>query len=512
MNTAYALKNVNLIHGDLNRNLQKNMTILVNEQGLIQDIGKDNKLVIPSHYTTIDLSGKYVMPGLINAHVHLFADGKPFSLSVSEGLLQFAYDWILNTKFGRNVLKKRMKRNALTALHAGVTTMRSMGEFFYTDVQLRDEINNGEFVGPNLLVSGFFLSVTGGHGAPFLALVGDSPWEARKNVRLNVKHGVDLIKICVTGGVTDAKMVGEAGRLQMTVEEVAAICDEAHKIGLRVAAHVESTEGVRVALQGGVDTIEHGSEMDDEIIRLYKNNPNTLNGYTALIPTLQAAYPSASLDTSVTKVSATVKENSKLVYDSMLKGVKQAIENDITIGIGTDAAMPYVTHYDMWREMDHYMRQANLNNKQVIDMVTRTNAKILGVEDVTGTVDIGKHADLIIMEQNPLEHSMSTTMSSISTSQYQIMFIILLTLGGIIGQLINFENILSNIMTKFSSNGLNEGLTVAISLLCVGSIPILGPLQSALQGDNTFLQMGRYRVTSHHQHSAGAKKTQKDTK
>ena len=77
---------------------------------------------------------------------------------------------------------------------------------------------------------------------------------------------------------------------------------------------------------------------------------------------------------------------------------------DITIGIGTDAAMPYVTHYDMWREMDHYMRQANLNNKQVIDMVTRTNAKILGVDDVTGTVDIGKHADLIIMEQNPLEH------------------------------------------------------------------------------------------------------------
>ncbi|WP_339256793.1 amidohydrolase family protein [Paenibacillus sp. FSL R5-0713] len=87
----------------------------------------------------------------------------------------------------------------------------------------------------------------------------------------------------------------------------------------------------------------------------------------------------------------------------MLKGVKQAIENDIIIGIGNDAAMPYVTHYDMWREMDHYMRQTNLNNKQVIDMVTRTNAKILGVDDVTGTVDIGKHADLIIMEQNPLE-------------------------------------------------------------------------------------------------------------
>lgn len=402
--TAYALKNCHLIHGDLNRDLEKNMTVLVNEQGLIQGIGKPNELAIPSHYEVIDLSGKYVMPGLINAHVHLFADGKPFSLSVSEGMLQFAYDRILNTKFGKNVLKKRMKRNALTALHAGVTTMRSVGEFFYTDVKLRDEINNGEFVGPNLLVSGFFLSVTGGHGAPFLALVGDSPWEARRNVRINVKNGVDLIKICVTGGVTDAKMVGEAGRLQMTMEEVAAICDEAHKIGLRVAAHVESTEGVRVALKGGVDTIEHGSEMDDEIISLFKNNPNALNGYTALIPTFLAAYPSALLDTSVTNVSATVKENARLVYTSMLKGAQQAIENGITIGLGTDAAMSYVTHYDMWREMDYYIKQTNLSNKQLIDMVTRTNSKILGIEDVTGTVDIGKQADLIVLDQSPLDN------------------------------------------------------------------------------------------------------------
>ncbi|MGG4131330.1 amidohydrolase family protein [Paenibacillus illinoisensis] len=402
--TAYALKNCHLIHGDLNRDLEKNMTVMVNEQGLIQGIGKSSELAIPSHYEVIDLSEKYVMPGLINAHVHLFADGKPFSLSASEGMLQFAYDRILNTKFGKNVLKKRMKSNALTALHAGVTTMRSVGEFFYTDVKLRDEINNGEFVGPNLLVSGFFLSVTGGHGAPFLALVGDSPWEARKNVRINVKNGVDLIKICVTGGVTDAKMVGEAGRLQMTVEEVAAICDEAHKIGLRVAAHVESTEGVRVALKGGVDTIEHGSEMDDEIIRLFKNNPNALNGYTALIPTFLAAYPSALLDSRVTKVSATVKENARLVYTSMLKGAQQAIENGITIGVGTDAAMSYVTHYDMWREMDYYIKQTTLSNKQLIDMVTRTNAKILGIEDVTGTVDIGKQADLIVLDQSPLEN------------------------------------------------------------------------------------------------------------
>lgn len=403
MKTGYALKNCQVIYGD-GKKADTNRTIIINEQGIIQDIGKSNDLSVPSNYVTVDISGKYVMPGLINAHVHLFADGKPFSLSVSEGMLNFAYHHILDTKIGRSVLKKRMKKNAITALHAGVTTMRSVGEFFYQDVHLRDEIKANKFVGPNLLVSGYFLSVTGGHGAPYLALVGDSPWEARKNVRINVKNGVDLIKICVTGGVTDAKMVGEAGRLQMTEEEVAAICKEAHKLGMRVAAHVESTKGVRIALRGGVDTIEHGAEMDEEIITLYKKNPNALKGYTALIPTLQAGYPSAKLDRSLTRVSETVKENSRLVYDSMLKGVQQAVKYDIKMGIGTDAAMPFVTHYDIWRELDHLMRQTNLNSIQLIEKVTKTNAEILGIDDLTGTIELGKQADLIVLDQNPLDN------------------------------------------------------------------------------------------------------------
>ncbi|QQZ63270.1 amidohydrolase family protein [Paenibacillus sonchi] len=403
MKTGYAFKNCNVIYGDAERGVAAHMTILIRD-GLIQEIGKASETAIPSHYQVIDVEGKYVMPGLINAHVHLFADGKPFTLSASEGLLDFAFRHMLDTRLGRSVLKKRMKRNALTALHSGVTTMRSVGEFLYTDVQLRDEIKANQFVGPNLLVSGYFLSVTGGHGAPYLALVGDSPWEARKNVRINVKNGVDLIKICVTGGVTDAKTVGEAGRLQMTEEEVAAICEEAHKIGIRVAAHVESTEGVRVALKGGVDTIEHGAEMDEEIISLYQNNPRALKGYTALIPTLQAAYPSAKLDLSLTKVSETVKENSRRVYDSMLKGVRQAVEHNIKIGVGTDAAMPYVTHYDLWRELDHFMRQTKLNSRRIIEQVTKSNAEILGIDHLTGSIDIGKQADLIVLEQNPLDN------------------------------------------------------------------------------------------------------------
>lgn len=403
MKPGYALHNCHVIYGTAEKSIDTNMTILIDEKGLIRGIGKTSDVAIPSHYQTLDLTGKFVMPGLINAHVHLFTDGKPFSLSVSEGLLNFAFHHVLDTKLGRCVLMKRMKRNALTALHSGVTTMRSVGEFFYKDIQLRDEINANQFVGPNLLVSGHILSVTGGHGAPYLAMESDSPWEGRKNVRKNIKHGVDVIKICVTGGVTDAKMVGEAGRLQMTEEEVAAICDEAHKIGIPVAAHVQSTEGVRIALKGGVDTIEHGAEMDEEIINLFKNNPRSLNGFSALIPTLQAAYPSAIMDQSLTRVSATLKENARIVYDGMLAGLRQAVEHNIKIGIGNDASMPFVPHYDIWREMDHIVRQSDLNTKQVIEMATKTNAEILGIDHLTGTIDIGKQADLIVMERNPLD-------------------------------------------------------------------------------------------------------------
>lgn len=402
MNKRLALKNCHIIHGDSNKSIEDNMTILINENGIIEHIGKTKELKFSKNYKTINLTGKYVMPGLINAHVHLFSDGKPFTMSSNESMLKTGHK-LLDTKMGRALLKKRMKRNALNALHAGITTMRSVGEFFYTDVHLRDEIKANKFIGPNLLVSGYFLSVTGGHGAPYLALVSDSPWERRKNVRINSKHGVDLIKICVTGGVTDAKAIGEAGRLQMTEEEVAAICDEAHKMGLLVAAHAESTEGVRIALKGGVDTIEHGAEMDEEIIALYQHNPKALRGYSALIPTCQAGYPVATLDPAITKVNHIVKENSKLVYEGMLISLKQAIANQIKIGVGTDAAMPYVTHYDLWRELNHFLKYTSLSPKQVIDCVTKSNAEILGIDHITGTVDIGKQADLIVLERNPLE-------------------------------------------------------------------------------------------------------------
>ncbi|MEC3021821.1 amidohydrolase family protein, partial [Bacillus cereus] len=248
------------------------------------------------------------------------------------------------------------------------------------------------------------ISATGGHGAPYLALETDGPWDGVKNVRKNVRQGVDLIKICVTGGVTDAKTIGEAGRIQLTEEEVLAICKEAHKIGMMVAAHVESTEGVRIALKGGVDTIEHGAQMDDEIISLYKQNPNALRGYTSLIPTFQAAYPYALLDRSKTNINDVLFENAKIVYEDMLISFQQAIENEISVGVGNDAAMAYVSHYDLWRELDHIIRFGGITEEKAIHLVTKSNSEILGINKQVGTIDEGKRANLLVLPSNPIEN------------------------------------------------------------------------------------------------------------
>ncbi|ACA54989.1 amidohydrolase family protein [Clostridium botulinum] len=403
MNNNCAFINCNVINGNINSEIQNNMVILVNNTGTIYKIGKKTEIDIPSNYKIIDIDNKFVMPGLINAHVHLFSSGKPMKAASNDNLQKLLFKFF-DTRLGKALLKNSMKNNVITALNSGVTTLRCVGDVLYKDVEIRNEINNCSYLGPNLIVSGYMISVTGGHGAPHVSIISDSPWEGRKCVRKNVKEKVDFIKICITGGVTDARMVGEAGRLQMTEEEVSAICDEAHKIGLLVAAHVESKEGLRIALKGGVDTIEHGSEMDDEIIDLFKNNPKSLRGYSALIPTLHAAIPMNNLEKSITKINEITKQNSSIVCNGMISGIKQALASGIKIGLGTDASMAYVTHYNTWRELDYLVRYVGITPQQAIYHATKSNAEIIGIDNYTGSLDIGKYADFIVLDENPLQN------------------------------------------------------------------------------------------------------------
>lgn len=353
------------------------------------------------HIEGIDGGGAFVLPGLINAHAHLFAAGTiRKQRTIPKAVLNGAYRF-LQTALGKRFLRRQMHQYAQTELASGVTTIRSVGEFFYQDVWLREAIAKGRLVGPRLVVSGFFLSVTDGHGAPYLALESDSPSEGRRNVRKNQKQGVDWIKICVTGGVTDAKRLGEAGALQLTEEEIRAICEEAHKNQTAVCAHVESTEGVRLALRAGVDSIEHGAPMDEEIKELYQKNPESLHGYSTLVPTFQAAAPFARLPQAVSGVNEIVYQNGQMVYEGMVESYRQALAEGIRIGVGNDASMTFVTHYDFWRELEHHVQLGEQTPLQVLRRATLGNAELLGMDQQIGRLAVGYQADYLLVQSDP---------------------------------------------------------------------------------------------------------------
>ena len=207
-----------------------------------------------SGYEIVDLAGRYIMPGLINLHVHLPGDGQPVDLSAVEA------DMAKDPAALVNYLYAMCVKSAQTELYSGVTTIRTVGGVQNIDTQIRDRIQQGELDGPRILASNMAVSVPGGHMAGTLAYIANSAEEAQAYVQQIAKDKPDLIKLMVTGGVLDAKVKGEPGELKMPAAYVEAACTEAHHLGLKVAAHVESPQGVQVALASGVDTIEHGAK------------------------------------------------------------------------------------------------------------------------------------------------------------------------------------------------------------------------------------------------------------
>ena len=247
------------------------------------------------------------------------------------------------------------------------------------------------------------MAIPEGHGAPLIALTSGTPEEARTAVAQNLKAGVNAIKIAATGGVTDAQEIGEAGSPQMSVEQMRAICDEAHQYGVIVGAHAQSPEGVRRSLLAGVDTIEHGSVLDDELIGMFRHNPNALRGYSALVPTLSAGLPLTLLGQDATGITDIQLENSKNVVGGMVSGARQAHEAGLMIGVGTDTGMTFVPQYATWRELELLVAYAGFSPAEALHAVTAVNASILGVDAETGSLEVGKSADVLVLNANPLD-------------------------------------------------------------------------------------------------------------
>ena len=403
MASPLAISHVTVIEGDRAGTRAPDSTILTDAAGRITAVGRSSEVAIPAGAQVIDGSGRFALPGLINAHAHLFSEGKPLPPILLSERAEKLVSLFMKSPAGRIYLRGRTRRAVLTQMKTGVTTIRSVGDPGYEGVELAAAIDAGELVGPRLLASGPLMAVTGGHGAPQIALISDNPWDARRNVRESIRRGVKAIKIAATGGVTDAKVIGQAGRPEMTEEEMTAICDEAHNAGILVAAHAQSAAGITAALRAGVDTIEHGAAMNDEIIGLFNDNPRSLLGRSALIPTLQACLPLVDLDEKVTGITPVNKANAILVFDEMLAGIRTALEHDIALGMGTDSALTFVTHYNTWRELDLLVRVGGLTPARALHAATQSNARILGLDEETGSLTPGRAADIVLTTADPLE-------------------------------------------------------------------------------------------------------------
>lgn len=345
----------------------------------------------------IDLGGRYVLPGLINLHTHLFGNGVPKEAVANKGKSQARLVHFVGTPLGLIVLRLFAKQSVTAALLSGVTTLRSVGDMRYADVYVRDRINAGKMKGPRMLVSGPALTCPGGHGDGTIALACKSKEDYIALIHENIAHHVDLIKITLTSGVMDALDAAHPGDVRMSQEEVNWVVEEAHKNHLMVASHTECTEGMRMCLKAGVDTIEHGSFFDEDIIERFKTSKSVI------VTTISPALPSVRLPQAYSHYSDAQVASCKIVSDGIVQSAIACRKYGVKNGLGTDGACPFAAQAGMWRELCYYHLYAGASNAEALRAGTLGNAEILHLETITGSVDVGKSADLFVADKNPLE-------------------------------------------------------------------------------------------------------------
>ena len=388
----YAIANANIISGNMGDGVQSGKYIVV-EDGKIASITDDKKAI--ANLDVIDLNGKYILPGLINLHVHLPGSGMPKDTKKQN---KKTVRMLMNHALTKYIVYRMCANYAKVELMSGVTTIRTVGGLDDIDSRIRDNGAKGKLKAPRVLASNMAVSVKDGHMADLLAYEAKDPEDGRRYVREIAKTNPDLIKLMITGGVLDAKKEGEPGVLRMSPEIVKACCEEAHKLGFKVAAHVESPLGVTVALEGGVDTIEHGANISEHEIELFKQNGS------AHILTVSPTIPLCMFDLSVSGGTELHKINGKVVFEGMLDCARKCLDNGIPVGLGTDTACPFVTHYDMWRELRYFQKYLGVSNEFAIHTATKVNAEIAGIDKETGSIEEGKSADFMVVEGNPLEN------------------------------------------------------------------------------------------------------------
>lgn len=350
----------------------------------IQSIAPTASVPTQSGDKVVDLGNMTVLPGLIDVHTHMTSnpDFDPYH-ELTETDAKDAINGVVNAK---------------TTLMAGFTTVRNVGASGFVDVDLRDAINAGQVSGPHTQVSGPLLGITGGHCDENLLpiryhLQGDGVADGiaavQHKVRENIKYGADLIKICATGGVLSKGDDPQAS--QYTLEEMKAIVADAHRLGRKVAAHAHGAQGILWATEAGVDSIEHGSYINDEDIAAMKQHG------TYLVPTLyledwmlQSGHLPPFYQQKMTDVSAVAKAN-----------IKRAMQAGVKIALGTDAAV--YPHGLNAHELDVYVSQIGMTPLAALQTATINAADLMGWSSHVGSLEPGKWADMIAVPSNPLD-------------------------------------------------------------------------------------------------------------
>ena len=335
----------------------------------------------------IDASGRFVMPGLMDCHVHLLLSGAPDY--AMRGLKELVpYTAIRGAAYARRLLE------------AGFTTVRDVGAAGYGNIALRQAVEEGLVPGPRIVAAGHSLSVLGGHGDSYFrpevrvhrdGLV-NGPDEARRAVRQLVKMRADVIKLLVTGGVmTDGS---EVGVLQWTPDELRAAIGQAHQLGRRVAGHCHGAIGVKEAVAVGLDTVEHGTLLDEEAIALMKRRG------TYYVPTLVAGFHIGAGGTAAGIPEYAVAK-ARQVAERAAASVRHAHEVGVSIALGTDCGTPLNEAGKNAFELELLTRHG-LSPAEALLAATRVAAEAIGLQSETGTLEPGKLADVIVVDGDPL--------------------------------------------------------------------------------------------------------------
>ena len=375
MSTARTILATKLLIDGTGRSVLPHGALLM-ENGRITAVGPRARIERSARGAhVIDASELVALPGLINLHAHLDMDGSP----------DFMTSALLMSEQTSTLMGVRSAREAL---HAGITTLRDLGTKFASAISVRDAIKRGWTEGPRIMAAGRVVCMTGGH-CWFIAHEADGPHEMRKAVRENLKLGADCIKVIATGGVLSPGV--EVGSSQLDVDEMEVAVHEAHKAKRRVAAHAIGTRGIHNALRAGVDTLEHGCYLDDKAVGLLRSTKATY------VPTLAAAH---NLYAHLSELPDYAARKTREVYEAHRESFRRAMKADVAIGAGADSGTPFNFHSKFVTELE-CMVALGMPAEQALDATGPRAAAALGLADEIGTLEPGKSADVLLVEEDP---------------------------------------------------------------------------------------------------------------